>query len=100
MSQKGVLPHLCEALHALLLKQHMCQEPDSDYEVDDAIAYVRTSTDDENNYYGHAIPVYPGDADNDGALDLLVGDYGYAGEINGDGNTHTGTGAFYVYFGL
>jgi hypothetical protein len=35
VSQKGVLPHLCEALHALLLKQHMCQEPDSDYEVDD-----------------------------------------------------------------
>ena len=44
--------------------------------------------------------MYPGDADNDGPLDLLVGDYGYAGEINGDGNTHTGTGAFYVYFGL
>jgi len=61
---------------------------------------VRTSTDDENSYYGHAIPVYPGDADNDGALDLLVGDYGYSGEINGDGNTHSGTGALYVYFGL
>lgn len=69
------------------------------YEAGDAMAYVRTSTDDDNGYFGHAIPVHPGDVDNDGALDLSVGDWGYSGEINGDATTHSNTGAAYVFFG-
>ncbi len=71
-----------------------------EYNSNDAVAYIQTSSEDENAYFGHAVPVYPGDADNDGKLDLLVGDYGWSGEINGDGSTHTNTGATYVFFGL
>ena len=71
--------------------------PTGNFQADDAVAYIQTSSDDENNYFSHAVPVYPGDADNDGSLDLLVGDYGWGGEINGDGSTHSNTGAAYVF---
>ncbi|MCB9761354.1 MAG: hypothetical protein H6739_16045 [Alphaproteobacteria bacterium] len=66
-------------------------------DADDVTASIETTNDDNNTYFGHAISHRVGDVDGNGYGDLVVGDPGYDGDVNGDSNDDANAGAVYLF---
>jgi hypothetical protein len=66
-------------------------------EDDDVLASVKGSSTDGSVYFSHAMPHRQADLDNDGLLDVVLTDYGYDGDVDGNGSSDTNAGAVYMF---
>lgn len=66
-------------------------------EDDDVLASVKGSSTDGSVYFTHAMPHRQADLDGDGALDVVLTDYGYDGDVDGNGSSDTNAGAVYMF---
>ncbi|MCK6521570.1 FG-GAP-like repeat-containing protein [Myxococcota bacterium] len=66
-------------------------------EDDQVLASVKGSTADSSVYFTHAMPSRQADLDNDGVLDVVLTDYGYDGDVDGNGSPDSNSGAVYMF---